>query len=53
MNVHGPPLLYLEPLKLLNFDFIADPGLDQGFQSCVDPDPAPKRNANLDPTTLG
>ncbi len=24
MTVHGPPQLYFEPLKLLNFDFNAD-----------------------------
>ncbi len=53
MNVHGPPLLYLESLKLLNFDFNVDPGLDPSFHSCVDPDPAFKNNANPDLATLG
>ncbi len=53
MNVHGPPLLYLEPLKLHNFDFIVDLGLDPDFHSCVDADPASKNNANPDPATLG
>jgi hypothetical protein len=46
-------MLYLGPLKLLNFDFIVDPGLDPGFHSGVDADPASKNNANPDPATLG
>jgi hypothetical protein len=34
----GPPWLYFEPLKPLNFDFKADP--DPAFHSNVDPDHA-------------
>jgi hypothetical protein len=34
VSIHGPPRLYIEPLKLLNFDFDADP------------DPASKNNAD-------
>jgi hypothetical protein len=36
-----------EHLKLLNFDFNADP--DPAFDSNVDPDPASKNNADPDP----
>ncbi len=46
MNVRGPPLLYFEPLRHLNFDFISGPGLDPAFHSCVGLDPASKNNAN-------
>jgi hypothetical protein len=35
VSVHGPPGLYFEPLKLLNFDFNADP--DSAFYSNADP----------------
>ncbi len=47
MSVHGPPRLYNEPQKLLNFDFIADP--DPAFHSNADPDPATMNNADPDP----
>jgi hypothetical protein len=36
VSVQGPPLLHFELLKLLNFDFNADP--DPAFQSTADPD---------------
>ncbi len=46
----SPPLwtstalrLYFQPLKLLNFDFNADP--DLGFYPDADPDPASKNSA--------
>jgi hypothetical protein len=44
---HGPPRLYFEPLKLLNFHFNADP--DPAFYSNANPDPASKNNADPDP----
>ncbi len=47
VSVHGPPRLYVEPLKLMNFDFNADP--DPAFHSSADPDPASKTIADLDP----
>jgi hypothetical protein len=37
LNAHGPPRLHFEPLKLLNFDFNADP--DPAFKNNADPDP--------------
>jgi hypothetical protein len=39
--------LYIELLKLLKFDFNADP--DPAFHSNTDPDPAYKINADTDP----
>jgi hypothetical protein len=36
-SVRGPLKLYFEPLKLLNFDFNADP--DATFYSNANPDP--------------
>jgi hypothetical protein len=47
VSVHCPPLLHVEPLKLLNFDFNADS--DQAVHCNADPDPASKNNADLDP----
>ncbi len=43
------PRLYFEPLKLISFDFNADP--DPAFHSNADPDlcPASKYNADPDP----
>ncbi len=41
-----PPLLASTALKLLNFDFNADP--DPAFNSNADPDPASKNNADPD-----
>jgi len=38
VSVHGPPWLFLMPLKLLNYDFNADP--DPAFHCTADPDPA-------------
>jgi hypothetical protein len=46
VSVHGPTRLYFKPLKLLNFDFIADP--DTAFHSNKDPDPTFENNANKD-----
>jgi hypothetical protein len=40
VSVLGPPRLYLEPLKLSNFDCNADP--DQTFHSISGPYPASK-----------
>jgi hypothetical protein len=37
VGVHGPPRLYFEPIKLLSYNFNADP--DPAFHSHVDPDP--------------
>jgi hypothetical protein len=42
-----PPRLHFELLKLLNFDFNADP--DPTFHSNVDPNPAFQTNAVRDP----
>jgi hypothetical protein len=47
VSVHGHPQLYFEPLKLLNFDFNADP--DPDFHFNADPGPASKNNADPDP----
>ncbi len=44
MRVHGPPWLYFERLKLLNFDFKADPDPAFPFNTNADPDPASKNN---------
>jgi hypothetical protein len=51
VSVHGPPPLHFESLKLLNFDFNADPDPDPAFHSNADPDPYPAyhSNADLDP----
>ncbi len=46
---NGPPRLYIEALKLLNFDFNAVP--DPAVHSNADPDPASKNNA--DPCEFG
>ncbi len=46
MSGHGPPRLYFEPLKLLNFDINADP--DPAIHCNVDPDPAFNSNAEPD-----
>ncbi len=43
VRVHGPPRLYFEPLKLLDFDN-ADP--DPDFHLNADPDPASKNKAH-------
>ncbi len=37
VTVHGPTWLHFEPIKLLNFDFNAQPDTDQDFRSNVDP----------------
>jgi hypothetical protein len=42
VSAHGPPQFYFQPLKLVNFDFNADP--DPAFHSNADPDPASKNN---------
>jgi len=42
------PRLHFDTLKLLNFDFNADPDLDPAFPSNADPDPASKINAEPD-----
>jgi hypothetical protein len=47
VSIHGPPRLYFEPLKLLNFDFNADS--DSVFHFNADPDPVSKNNADPDP----
>ncbi len=43
MSVHGPPRLYFEPLKLLNFNFNAEQ--HSAFYSNKDPDKASKNYA--------
>ncbi len=48
MSVAASPRLYFEPLKLLNFDFNADP--DPSFHTNADPDPDPASKNNVDPT---
>jgi hypothetical protein len=47
VSVHGPPRLYLELLKLLNFYFNTDP--DPAVHSHSDPDPASKNYADPNP----
>ncbi len=42
VSVHGPSWLLFEPLKLLYFDFSADPDSDTAFYTNADPDPASK-----------
>ncbi len=37
LSVYGPPRLHFKSLKLLNFDFDADP--DPAFHSSADPQP--------------
>jgi hypothetical protein len=53
VSVHGPQRLYFEPVKLLKFDFNADP--EPVFQSNADPYPASKnyadQSADPDPQT--
>jgi hypothetical protein len=44
---HGSPWRHFEPLKLLNFDFKADP--DPAFNFNSDSDPASKHYADPDP----
>jgi hypothetical protein len=41
LNVHGPPLLYVEPLKFQSFDLNADPKPDLASKNNNDPDPQP------------
>jgi hypothetical protein len=43
-SLQGPPLLYIESIKLLNFIFNAD--LGPAFHSNADPDPASKNYAD-------
>jgi hypothetical protein len=51
VSVHGPPRLFFEPLKPLNFFFNADLDPDPAFHSSAAPDsdPASKNNADPDP----
>ncbi len=49
VSVHNSPRLYFEPLKLLHFDFDANPDPDPAVHSNADPDPVSKNNANTDP----
>ncbi len=51
MSVQGPSRLYFEPLKLLNFDFYADP--DPAFHSSADPDQNLAAKNNADPCGSG
>jgi hypothetical protein len=46
-SVYDPPRLNFGPIKLLTFDFDAEP--DPAFQSNADPDPACQSNADPDP----
>jgi hypothetical protein len=46
VSVHGPAGLYFEPLKLLNFDFNADPYQAFHYNPDPDSDPASKNNAD-------
>jgi hypothetical protein len=50
-SIFEPLRLYFELLKLLNFDFSADP--DPAFRSNKDPDPAFKNSADPDPQLWG
>ncbi len=47
MSIHGPPQLYIESPKLLNFDFDADP--DPAFHSNLDPHPVPDPASDNNP----
>jgi hypothetical protein len=51
MSVQGPPWLLFEPLKLLHFDFNADP--DPSFHSNADTNPDPASQNNWDPYGAG
>ncbi len=48
MSVHGPSRLHLEPQKLLNVDFCAEPYPCTAFPSNANPDPSSKINADPD-----
>jgi hypothetical protein len=43
VSVHGPPQIYFEPLKPLNFAFNADPDPDPVFDSNAAPDAASQK----------
>ncbi len=43
VSVHGPPRLHFGNLKLLSFDFNADPDPNIAFHSDADPDPVSKK----------
>jgi hypothetical protein len=47
VSVYGHPWLVFEPLKLLQFDFNADP--DPAFHSNTDPETAVHTNTDPDP----
>jgi hypothetical protein len=47
VSLHVPPRLHFEPLKLLDFDFNADP--DTAFHSNANPGPDPASQNNMDP----
>jgi hypothetical protein len=44
VNVHGPPLLYVEPLKFQSFELKAEPNPDIASNNNKDPDPQPCGN---------
>jgi hypothetical protein len=45
----GRPRLHFEPLKLMGFDFYADPDPDPALHSNTDPAEASQNNADPDP----
>jgi hypothetical protein len=49
ISTHGPQWLYFEPLKLMYFDFNADPDPAFHLNANLDSYPGPKKNADLDP----
>ncbi len=47
MSIHGPPQLYIEPPKLMNFNFNADP--DPAFHCNLVPHPGPDPASDNNP----
>jgi hypothetical protein len=50
VNVYGPSWFYFTPLKILYFDFNADP--DPAFHSKANPDPASENKSGSGSATL-
>ncbi len=46
VSVNGPPFLFFQSLKLLNFVFNAIPYRDPAFHSTADPDPVSHNNVD-------
>jgi hypothetical protein len=52
VSVHNPSWPHVEPLKLLNFDFNADPDPDSAFHSAADQDSDRAFQNNADPVSV-